>query len=79
MIFCISLTQLGLILDICGAIGILLFGMPPGILTKDLYEMQRGEDYAKYKSKIIKLYKWLTRLSATLLILGFLFQLIGSR
>ena len=64
-----AFTQLGLALDIVGATMLYFFGLPEAVLVE-------RENWVEERYPAVA--RWFRRLGLPLLILGFLFQLIGT-
>lgn len=71
-----TITNLGLFFDIVGATLMFFFGVPSG-LSKDGSVGWEAEDSNEQRIKAAK-FDCVARIGLTLLILGFILQLIGS-
>jgi hypothetical protein len=67
----------GLVLDIIGALMLWRYGLPEEVSRSGAIHLIGEQEDAAEKA-LARRYDWLARLGLTLLILGFVLQLIGS-
>jgi len=70
--------MIGLMLDILGVIGLFLWGLPSEVSKNGLSAIGvEGKDTLEKKKKYCR-HKWMSRISLSLLILGFMLQVFAN-